>query len=226
MAIQGLREIELREKKREEKRQARKAGTEERKAKAEPRKVTKKWKGKDWYVILAPDMFDGKIVGETPATDPKSVVGRNVQVNLADISGDRNKYFVKLNFKINGISEGKASTVFNGMETTRDYIYRVVRKRAQKVELIKELETADNWKLQLTVVTILNRNTEAAVKKKVREQVSRILDSNAKKSKMNEMVSRILSTSMQKEIKKKVTKTYPVRFTEVSKIEVMKAPKE
>jgi small subunit ribosomal protein S3Ae len=169
-------------------------------------------------------MFEARVVGETPAIDSKSIMGRNVQVSLSEISGDRNKYFVKLNFRISGVSGGKASTVFNGMETTRDYIYRMVRKRSQKVELIKELESADNWKVQLTVITILNRNTESTVKRKVREEVSRILEANAKKSSMDEIVSRILSTSLQKEIKKKVTKTYPVRFTEVSKIEVMKAP--
>ncbi len=169
-------------------------------------------------------MFNKKVVGETPATDPKSVVGRNVQVSFSDLSGDRNKYYIKLNFRISDVSDGTALTVFNGMETTRDYIYRMVRKRSQRVELIKELETADKWKLQLTVITILNRNAEKMVQKKVRKEVSKILDNSAKKSGINDMVTRIISSNLQKEIKKKVTKTYPVRFAEVAKIEVMKAP--
>jgi len=48
IAVDGGRWARLREK--------------EKKARSGARKITKKWKGKDWYVISAPDMFNKKIV--------------------------------------------------------------------------------------------------------------------------------------------------------------------
>jgi small subunit ribosomal protein S3Ae len=169
-------------------------------------------------------MFDEKPIGETPALDSGSVVGRVVEVSLSDLTGDRNKYYVKLMFKVKSVSGGRASTTFSGMECTRDYLYRMVRKRAEKIEMTEEFETADKWKLQLTTVTILNRNAESAVCKKVRHQIHGMLDEAVGKSQLDGLLSRIMSTSIQKEIKKAVSKTYPVRYTEVSKIEVVRQP--
>ena len=187
-------------------------------------KSQKKWKGKDWFVILAPKMFNEMVLAETPTTDPATLVGRNVEIGVSEILGQPQKYYMKLFFKITDVDSRNAYTRFNGYATTREYLYRVVRKRNQKVESTDTFDTRDGWKLQITSMAILNRNTDSEIQKKVRIVMVNHIKEAARKSGADDIVKRVLEGSLQKEIRKLGSKVYPVRFCEVSKIEVVKAP--
>ena len=195
------------------------------KEKAEPAQTkVKKWKGKDWFAILAPEMFGQKQLAETPSTDPKYLLGRTLQNNVAELTGNPKKQYMNVLFKIKAVENGKAITRFNGYMCAREHLYRLVRKRNQKVEVINTLETKDGWKIQLTTLTVLNRNTDSTVQKKVRKKVDEFLRETAGKSSIDGFVKKIIEGSVQKSIRGMGSKIYPVRFVEISKIEVMKAP--
>jgi len=189
-------------------------------------KSQKKWKGKDWFVILAPKMFNEIILAETPTTDPAALVGRNLEIGASEILGQPGKYYMKLFFKITDVDSKNAYTRFNGYSTTREYLYRVVRKRNQKVESTDTFDTRDGWKLQITSIAILNRNTDSEIQKKVRVAMVNHISEAARKSGADDLVKRIIEGSLQREVRKLGSKIYPVRFCEVSKIEVAKAPAE
>lgn len=186
--------------------------------------LVKKWKGKDWFNILAPREFGAKVLGQTPATDPKSLIGRNMEVGVPDITGDNNKYYMKLSVKITQIEGKTCLTAFNGLDCTRDHLLRMVRKRNQKVESIVDVATKDGWVLRIKPWTILNGKPVATVETKVRHMVSGFFNDFAKKSDMGEIVRKILTTELQMMIKKSGSKIYPVRFSEIARIKVLKSP--
>jgi small subunit ribosomal protein S3Ae len=189
----------------------------------EREKTIKKWKGKDWFVILAPEMFKHAPLAETPSTDPKTVMGRVVQTNAAELTGNPTKFYMNLKFRVNRIEGGKAFTDFHGYETVREHIFRVVRKRAEKIRTVKDVETTDGWKMQVIALTILNRNTNNEVKRQVRKVVEENIESSAKNASKDEFVKSIIGGVVQKNIKKAGNKIYPIRFSEIEKIEVLKA---
>jgi len=213
---------EAKEEKKEQKQQPQESGKQVQQREA----ASKKWKGKDWVVILAPKMFNEMVLAETPTTDPATLVGRSLEIGASEILGQPNKYYMKLFFKITDVDTKNAYTRFNGYATTREYLYRMVRKRNQKVESTDYFDTRDGWKLQITSVAILNRNTDSEIQKKVRVIMVNHIAEAAKKSGTDDIVKRVLEGSLQREIRKLGSKIYPVRFCEVSKIEVVKAPAE
>ena len=172
-------------------------------------------------------MFNEEFVTETPTTDSKSLVGRNLEVNVSELLRQPQKYYMKLLFKIDRVDDKArtAYTRFNGFSVSREHVYRVVRKRIQKVELISDVETKDNWKLQVSTVTILNRNTDAEVQKKVRNHVGEMLAKEAGETDIDDFIKLVVNSVLQMKIKKSATKIYPVRFSEITKIEVVNAPK-
>jgi len=187
-------------------------------------KSQKKWKGKDWFAILAPRMFNEMHLAETPTTDPATLVGRNLEIGVSELLGQPAKYYMKLVFKITDVDSRNAYTRFNGYSTTREHLYRVVRKHAQKVQSIDIFDTKDGWKLQITSIAILNRNTDSNIQKKVRQIMVAHIEESAKKLGTDDLVKRILEGTLQRDIRKLGSKVYPVRFCEIAKIEVMKAP--
>ncbi|MFH1445116.1 MAG: hypothetical protein ABIF08_01400 [Nanoarchaeota archaeon] len=191
--------------------------------KPEAKKPTvKKWKGKDWFTVLSPKMFGEKIIAETPCTDPKNLINRNVDVNLSDIIGHPTKQQMKIVFKIVKIEGKNAMTRFNGYTVPKEFMMRSVRKRSQKVTLISYFTTKDGWKLQLTITAILNNNIEANIQRKVRNLIEEMVSGATKKSKIDDFISSLIAGNIQRSIKKEGSKIYPVKFAEIEKVEVIK----
>jgi ribosomal protein S3AE len=200
--------------------------TKEEKPKAAPKeKVSKKWKGKDWYAILAPEMFSGKQIGEVPATDAKTLVGRNLEVSLPELVGQTQKYYIKVKLKATSLEDGKVKTRFNGMDIAKDQMFRIVRKRTRKTQLVNYIVTKDDWRMKVSTIMTLNRRTNSAVGTRVRAGVDSTLKEFASGKPAEEFMKAVFSGDLQHSLKKSFNKVYPIRFSEISKIEVMKAPK-
>lgn len=187
--------------------------------------IVKKWKGKEWFNILAPGDLGAKLIGQTPTTDPKSILGRNINVSVAEITGDKKKYHMKVTLKINKIEGKTCLTSFNGFECMREHLMRMVRKRKQKVESIFDTNTKDGWFLKIKFLVMLNGNTTTTIQKRVREFVRKEITNLTRNSTMRDFLKRVLSTEVQMKIKKEGSKIYPIRFSEVARIKVMRSPK-
>ena len=107
-------------------------------------------------------MFGEIQIAETPATDPKYMVGRSIEVSAAELI-NQPKFHMKLYFKIVSLNGKRAFTKFNGFGVTKEYLFRMVRKRTSKLNIINEVETKDKWKLQMTTITVLNRKAETVL---------------------------------------------------------------
>jgi len=188
-------------------------------------RAVKKWKGKDWFTVIAPKMFDEKELGEIPATDPQHVMGRNIEASLAELSGNPSKYRVKLRFKVHSVDGNRALTRFNGLNLVKEQVFRVVRKRTSKVEIVHGFETKDKWLLHFKVFAVLNRSTDTEIQKKVRSKAVDFLKNFASKATVDDVVKTVCDGLVQKNIKKFGSSIYPIRFCEVIKIDVKKVGK-
>jgi len=186
-------------------------------------KAVKKWKGKDWFNIFAPEELGKIFIAQTPATDPKTLLGRSVIVSVADILGDDSKYYMKIRFVVNKIDGKNLNTTFGGFECMREHVIRFVRKNMEKLEHIMPITTKDKHKLRIKSIIILNSKAANSVKKNVRQLTTKIIEDYASKYGIYEFLRRILTTEVQMRIKNEASKIYPVRFAEIEKIKVLKS---
>jgi len=173
---------------------------------------------------LAPREFGAKVLGQTPATDPESLIGRSMEVGVPDITGDNSKYYMKLLVRIMKVEGKTCLTSFGGLECTRDHLLRMVRKRNQKVESIVDVATKDGWILRIKPWTILNGKPVSNIETKIRHFAESFFNDFANKSDMGELVRKVLTTEMQMMFKKSGSKIYPVRFSEIARIKVLSSP--
>ncbi len=94
----------------------------------------------------------------------------------------------------------------------------------QKIEVIGDVKTRDDWILQISSVAVMNRNVEKNIQRKVRAWINNLLTETAGRSGVDDLVKFIIAGSIQHKVKKQGSKIYPVRFFEITKIEVLKAP--
>ncbi len=110
---------------------------------------------KQWYEIVAPKVFGEKVIGETLCNDPKNLVGRKIEVSLLDLARDFSKFYIKLQFQVERIDGSRAYTKFVGHDCLRERIYRMVQRRARRVDIIQDARTKDGFLLRVKTVFIL-----------------------------------------------------------------------
>lgn len=135
------------------------------------------------------------------------------------------KLYLNLMFKVVKTEGKTAYTRFDGCSTPREFLYRMVRKRTQKVETVDYVKTKDDWELKVKMLTILNRTTPSEVQTKVRSRLAELLKEETSKRLLDDFLKQIFMKQFQTKVKRSLSSIYPARFNEVARIEVIQPPK-
>lgn len=130
---------------------------------------------------------------------------------------------MRVSLKADKLNENEITTKFHKFFCLNEYIMRLGRKGLGKVEIFQDVETKDAWKLQVSIIVILNRRAMTEIKKKVIGFASGLVKEKAKDLNHDEFVKAAMAGVFQMKIKKGGSKIYPIRFCEVIKIETIKA---
>ena len=185
-----------------------------------------KWREKVWYQILAPDYFDNKEIGNTPAGDPDQLIGRTVQPTLYDLTGDFDQVHVKLKFKIMDIKGQQATTVFHGHEWGSDYLRGLVRRGTSRIDWIGPILTKDDYLMRISVIVFTMTRAKSSHEHAVRKSTEKIIRMHAKKHTFDELVQKVVLGELASEVQEEVKKIIPVRKCEIRKSKVLKGPEE
>jgi len=187
--------------------------------------LVKAKKAKVWLKIVAPKFLGGKELGEIPANEPENVIGRRIILSAIDVLDDLNKYYLKFIFKVGKVQEDIAYLYFDGLECTRDYISRVIRRRVDRIDHVFDKVTKDGIKLRIKTVTVTKR-VPRSIRTKIRKLIHDLVSKEIESSTMEEFILKVLSDEFKEGIKQNIKKIYPPRFFEFRKIEVKTALEE
>jgi small subunit ribosomal protein S3Ae len=182
--------------------------------------MPKSKKVKVWLKLITPEFLGKKEVGEIPANEPEAAKGRRAILSAIDVLGDFNKYYIKFIFKIGEVDNQNAYLYFDGIECTRDYIARMIRRRVDRIDLVIDKITKDGVKLRIKTITV-TRRVSSEIKTKIRRKIEEILNKEISNLTMNEFVLKALSEDFKNFVISSLRKIYPIRHFEFRKIEVM-----
>lgn len=196
----------------------------------ETKKLKDKWKAKQWYTIIAPDMFDRAIIGETLADDPSKLIGRAVEVTLQDLTGDFKMMHVKLKFKIVDHSTTEAYTRFLGHDLTSDYIRRQTRRKRTKMEGVFDVMTKEGYKVRIKPMAISDKRIQSSVQYLIRKRMAELIREIGENHTFPELVSLVLTSDREKALVTAINRVcrpiYPLKRVDIRKMEVLKAPEK
>lgn len=184
--------------------------------------MAKKTKGKKWYTIVAPDMFGKVEIGRTLTDDPDKIIGRKISVSLMNLLNDFRKYYIKFSFVVVSIDGMNALTEFDGSETMRDYVSRLVRRRSRRVDTIQDLVTKDGVNIRVKSLAIIPRQVKTSVKDTVRNSIREIVKNEVERSTLESLLKRIISDDIKHRILRESSRIYPVRSFEIRKTEILR----
>lgn len=181
---------------------------------------------KQWYEIVAPKMFGEKVIGETPAVEPKQLVGRKLEISILELTKDFSKFYIKLVLKIYRLEGNKAYTRLVGHDTMRERVYRMVRRHGRRVDVIEDIKTKDGVKVRMKVVFVLLKRVGTSMKDATRKLAREKVVELATSMEFEELIGSIISGDFGNEVRRYASKAYPIASIEVRKTEVIEERKK
>ena len=94
---------------------------------------------KRWFSLVAPKMFGNQSLGDIPSFTPESIVGRNITVNLMNLTRDMRTQNVNVSFSVGKVMGDKAYTDFVGYRIMPSAIKRLVKRMGNRVDYVLSL---------------------------------------------------------------------------------------
>jgi ribosomal protein S3AE len=174
-----------------------------------------KVKKKRWYTIVGPKFLGEKQIGESYLNDPNAALGRTVNVNLMQITGDIKSQSSAVKFEISEFEDNKFHTRIISYNYSPSSIRRLVRRRMTRVDDSLVVSTKDNKKVRIKPFLLTRGKVSNSVKYKLRISLKEELTNLIKKTSYKDIFNMIIKHKLQREFKDKLNKVYPLKALEI-----------
>jgi len=188
--------------------------------------IRDKWRGKSWYMVIAPSFFGNIELGSIPAQTEEMLIGRVVEATLYDITGDFSHHYLKMFFQINTIEGKTAKTLFKGHEYSRDYLRSLVRRRTTKVDGLFNLSTKDGYKLRISVSALTLSRIKTSQEKIIRDMMEDTIKEKAAALTLDQFVQEMVLGKIASDIYNQAKLIAPLRHVGIRKSKLVAAPAE
>ena len=188
--------------------------------------IRDKWRGKGWYMVVAPSFFGNIELGSIPAQEPDQLIGRVVEATLYDITADFSHHYLKMFFQINEIDGKTAKTLFKGHEYSRDYLRSLVRRRTTKVDSLINLTTKDGYKLRIAVSALTLSRIKTSQEKIIRKMMDTTVHQKAAVLSLDQFVQEMVLGKIGSDIYNQAKEVAPLRHVGIRKSKLLSAPQQ
>ena len=164
---------------------------------------------KKWYSIVSP-MFNNAIIGETLGYEPKDLENRKLDINFMSITNDPKNQNTKILFRVNGVKDNNVIVDVMGCGLTLSYVKRLIRKDANKVVDSFNYITKDDVKVIVKPLLITRFKTNKGVLNNLRKTTRSFLTEEIKKYDYNDFIKAVVSNYIQKALRERLKKIYPL----------------
>ena len=192
-------------------------------------KRVEKAKQKKTYRIVAPQMFESKVIGETIATKPENVLLRVVPVALSDLQEgkvDPSTLYTTVKLRVVSVGEDTVNTDFAGHTTAFSYLRSLARRRRSVLHDVIDVTTKDGKRLRLKTMLVTFRKVSSVVRRNLRHALVEEVTKKAAKMNYADLIKDVLYGKFSKDVAKEVNKITPVTHLLVKKSEVEENLKE
>lgn len=187
-----------------------------------------KTKKKRWFPVFAPKFLGQKEIGESYLVEADKAVGRQMKINLRDLTGSIKDQNIAVSLEIKEVTGNNLQTEVVGYAYMPFYIKKLARRKAGKVSDSFISKTKDNKYVRMKPLVMTVFPINRSMKTSIRKETQKLLKEELGKDNFDGLVTGLLRYRLQAEFKKKLSKICPVRevIMRVVKIEKGKRVRE
>ena len=143
------------------------------------------------------------------------MIGKTVKVNLTSLTNDIKKQNKTVSFAISRVDGDLGHTEVIGLEIVPTSLRRWVRKGRTRLDQTIKAITLDEKPVTVKLILITNNTIKGLVHQKMQAELKRLMYKKISKSHYNELTEEIIQNKIQRELKSKLSKVYPLRTCEI-----------
>lgn len=175
---------------------------------------------KKWIQIIAPKIFNFTVVGDIPALDPKTIIGKIVKVNQASLLNDMRKQNTELSLIIDNIEGDKAKTKFIGLRLLPTSLKRIVRKGRTRLDQTVKGITKDEQVVTVKVILIPRNKIKGSVFTALQEETRRFVTKRISISDYSAFSEEIVTEKLKRGLKERLSKIYPLKICDIKEFKL------
>lgn len=181
-----------------------------------------KWKLKRWYEVVAPSLFEEKVMGEIISSDPNNLINRIVPIPLSEVISTKKPeaLYSTLHFRVKDVKNDKAYTDIIGMEMAFSYLRSLARRRRTVIHEVIDITTKDGKTVRLKFLVVTLKKVSSTVKKNLRKALNEKVRDLTQSKSYYELVNSIVNGSLSSELAKHLNVINPVGVVLVKKFEL------
>jgi len=189
------------------------------------KKIVDKWKTKKWYELVAPDMFNNKVIGETVTSDPDNLLNRIVITNLGELeaSGEINRRTftsTRVKLRIYKVAGKSAYTKYIGHGIIPSYLKMIARKGRTIIDSVVDEKTKDKKGVRMKMVAITASNVSYNTKKNLRADMAEEVHNIVKEFELEKLISESLQGKVSSRVYSRLKKITKMLKVEIKKLEL------
>jgi len=208
------------------------------------KKVSDPFIKKEWYEVLAPQVFPIRYIGRTIVTKTTgtkiardSLLGRVFEVSLGDLKPDgEDEAFRKFRLRVEEVNGRNCLTNFCGMNITTDKLRSLVKKFQSLIETHCDIKTTDGYFLRLFCIGFTRKQqnmrptrmccyAKTSQIKRIRKRMREVIIKETVKLDLHGVVDKLMNEAIGREIEKRCEWIYPLHNVLIRKVKLLRAPK-
>jgi ribosomal protein S3AE len=163
-----------------------------------------------------------------------SIKGRVVSQMQADLAPNQDTFhWRKIKLIVDQTEGRQAITSFYGVDTTRDELCSLIKKRKTLIEAISDVKSQDGYVLRIFVIAFTRESHNQKSKtnyalgsqqKIIRRKINEIIAKEVSKANATQVLNLFTSEVVEKKITKEISPIYPVKNVKIRKIKVIQRP--
>ncbi len=192
----------------------------------EKEKTAVKIKKKNWFEIVAPKIFDERIIGETTVTEPSKLIGKPVLLNLMVLTNDPKKQNISIKFVVDDVKDNRAVTKVTGYYLSPSSLRRFMRKATTRIDDSFIAETSDNVNIRIKPFLLTRKYVTGSVSTNIRRLARNFIIKQVKKNTYEKLITALVTNKLQRSLSAAIKKVYPLRASEIRAMYIEKEKKQ
>ena len=177
---------------------------------------------KKWYNIISPKSMGEAPMGETIISELENAIGRNIVVNLMNITGNGKHQNVNITFEVVNIRENNLHTRIIKYNILPTSIKRLVRREKDRIDDSFKVKTKDGISVRIKPILLTRSNTNNSVRMMIRKQCRRFIFKKASETDFENFILDIMEYKFQRVMKDVLRKGYPLAIADIRSLEIAK----
>ena len=166
-------------------------------------------------------MFGRAVMAETLADDPEKLIGRTINVTVAEMTNDFSKQNIKLKFKVTDVSGNTANTAFMGHRLANDYIASLIKRQTSRIDVNFEVRTKDGYRMRIKPTCFTTHRAKTSQIEAIRKSAEELVQDRARKLDFERLIEEVVQGKLSAKIYRNVKNIYPLRRVEILKTEMI-----